>query len=81
MLEIEEMDEKIIAELNRPLAFAQHDAERQDKYMRVAQYCDEWANSDAGSFRAYYICMAGGADNPCGALMTSKGLCAAASSA
>ncbi len=44
---------------------------------KAAQYSDEWVTSKSGEkktghFRAFYACMAGGADHQCGTVILSK---------
>lgn len=41
----------------------------QAKMVRAADYPDEWFAADGRSFRAYYICLAGGAGTECGTMM------------
>ncbi len=42
---------------------------------KAAQYSDEWVTlkcGETGHFRAFYLCMAGGADHPCGTVILNK---------
>ena len=54
---LESWDAKL-ADLCKPLAFADKGPEEQEGMFNVAQYQDEWIKRSKGSVRAWYICMA-----------------------
>lgn len=62
----------VLEKLNTPLAFA--DKPDAEQMMNVAQYYDEWVNTEHGKLRAWYVCLQtfGGTYPPCGTVMPSK---------
>ena len=45
--------------------------ELQTKFYRAADYTDEWFSDGGKAFRAYYICLAGPSEHPCGTAIRS----------
>ena len=69
--ELEKLDQ-VLEKHTTPLAFqGKEDAEQM---FNVAQYSDEWVNTESGALRAWYVCLCdwGGQYPPCGTVMPAK---------